>query len=61
MESAATDCKKKDDGNRQMVIDYSMTPNKFTELDNFPLPRIEEIVNKAAQFKFISKLDLKLA
>ena len=60
MESAAANCKK-DDGSRRMVIDYSMSINNFTKLDSFPLPKIEEIVNKVAQFKVISKLDLKSA
>ena len=38
-----------------------MTINKFTELDSFPLPKIDNIVNKVVNFKFISKLDLKSA
>ena len=44
-----------------MVIDYSCTINKYTHLDSYPLPKIDDIVNEVARFKFISKLDLKSA
>ncbi|XP_068200687.1 uncharacterized protein [Palaemon carinicauda] len=30
---------------RRMVVDYSRTINKFTELDAYPLPNIDEMVN----------------
>ena len=49
------------DGKDRMVIDYSRTINKFTHLDSYPLPKIDDIVNEVAKFKFISKLDLKSA
>ena len=35
---------------RRLVIDYSQTINRFTSLDAFPLPRINEIVNKIANY-----------
>ena len=35
---------------KRMVIDYSQTINKFTMLDAYPLPHIEEMVSKIAQF-----------
>ena len=36
----------KDENHRKrMVIDYSQTINKFTLLDAFPLPRIDDLVN----------------
>ena len=44
-----------------MYIDYSRTINLFTELDAYPLPSIESIVNKVAKWKRMSTLDLKLA
>ncbi len=44
-----------------MVIDSSQTINKFTQLDAFPLPRIEGIVNNVAQYKVFSTTDLRNA
>ena len=35
--------------------------NRFTQLDAYPLPRIDEIVNKVAKYKYFSTLDLKSA
>lgn len=46
---------------RRMVVDYSQTINRFTELDAFPLPRIDDIVNKVASYKVYSSIDLKSA
>jgi len=46
---------------RRLVIDYSETINKFTQLDAYPLPRIDDHVNKIAQYKVFSKIDLKSA
>ena len=46
---------------KRMVIDYSQTINKYTELDAYPLPRIDEMVNEIAQYKIFSTLDLKSA
>ncbi|XP_068240950.1 uncharacterized protein [Palaemon carinicauda] len=36
---------------RRMVVDYSRTINRFTELDAYPLPNIDEIVNNITQYK----------
>ena len=44
-----------------MAIDYSETINKFTLLDGYPLPRIDETVNKIAQYRFFSTIDLRSA
>ena len=44
-----------------MCIDYSRTINLFTELDAYPLPSIESIVNEVAKWKRISTLDLNSA
>lgn len=46
---------------KRMVIDYSQTINRYTQLDAYPLPRIEEMVGQVAQYKFFSTLDLRSA
>lgn len=46
---------------RRMVVDYSQTINRFTELDAFPLPRIEGIVNRVASYQVFSSIDLRSA
>ena len=46
---------------RRLVIDYSTTINRFTLLDAYPLPNIEELVNTVAQDKYCSSLDLRSA
>ena len=42
-----------------MVIDYSQTINRFTRLDAYPLPRIDEQINEIAKNKVFSTIDLK--
>ncbi|XP_047527311.1 uncharacterized protein LOC125064368 [Vanessa atalanta] len=46
---------------KRLVIDYSLTINRFTELDAFPLPSIESVIEKVAKFNFFSQIDLKSA
>jgi hypothetical protein len=46
---------------KRMVIDYSQTINKFTQLDAYPLPHIEEMVGNIAQYNIFSTLDLTSA
>lgn len=46
---------------RRMVIDYSQTINRYTELDAYPLPRIDDIVNAVASYEVFSSIDLKSA
>ena len=46
---------------KRLVIDYSQTINKFTQLDAYPLPRIDDQVNSIAQYKVFSTIDLKSA
>jgi len=46
---------------RRLVIDYSTTINRFTLLDAYPVPNIEELANTVAQDKFYSLLDLRSA
>ena len=35
---------------KRMVVDYSITTNRFTQQDAFPLPRINELVNSIAHY-----------
>ena len=53
----------KDDGThkRRMVIDYSDTINRFTELDAYPMPNVLEMVEKISQYKYFATFDLKSA
>jgi len=45
----------------RIVIDYSQTINRFTQLDAYPLPRIKYQVAELSKCKFFSTLDLKSA
>lgn len=51
------DCRHK----KRLVIDYSQTINRFTPLDAYPLPKIENIVNEVAKGMIYSTIDLKSA
>ena len=42
-----------------MVIDYSQTANRFTQLDAYPLPRIDDQINEIAKDNVFSAIDLK--
>ena len=44
---------------RRMVIDYSQTINRFTQLDAYPLPRIDDQINEIASNTVFSTIDLK--
>ena len=46
---------------KRLAIDYSQTINKYTFLDAYPLPKINEIVNKIARYRFFSTIDLQHA
>ena len=46
---------------KRMVIDYSQTVNKFTLLDAYPLPHMQDIVRRIAQYKVYLTLDLTSA
>ena len=43
---------------KRLAIDYSETINCFTLLDGYPLPRIDDTVNKIAQYRVFSSIDL---
>ena len=54
--------KPEDDFHRdRMAIDYSPTINKFTRLDAYPLPRMQDVVDFVAQYSVYSTLDLRSA
>ncbi|XP_068222901.1 uncharacterized protein [Palaemon carinicauda] len=46
---------------KRLCIDYSQTINQYTELDAYPLPRIEDMVHDLAKYKVFSTFDLKNA
>ena len=46
---------------KRLVIDYSQTINKFTQLDAYPLPNMDDLINKISQFKVFTSVDLKSA
>jgi len=48
-------------GKKRMCLDYSQTVNIFTNLDAYPLPRIDEMVNSLASYNTFSTFDLKSA
>ena len=44
---------------KRLVIDYSQTIYRFTTLNAYPLHRIDETVNRIAQYRVFSTIDLK--
>ena len=46
---------------KRLCVDYSQIINLYTELDAYPLPRIDTMINKLAQYKVFSTYDLKNA
>ena len=46
---------------KRLCIDYSQTINQYTDLDAYPLPRIDDMVNDLAGYKVYSTFDLKRA
>lgn len=46
---------------KRMVVDYSQTINRYTLLDAYPLPRMDDMIEKIAQYEYFSTLDLKSA
>ena len=45
----------------RMVVDYSQTVNRYTLLDAYPLPNINEQISEIAKWNVFSTLDLKSA
>ncbi|KAK3726270.1 hypothetical protein QZH41_003048 [Actinostola sp. cb2023] len=52
---------KDENHKKRLAIDYSQTINRFTLLDAFPLPRINDTINDIAQYRVFSTVDLKSA
>ena len=46
---------------RRLAIDYSQTINRFTNLDAYPLPKIDETISEIAKYRVYSTLDLRSA
>ena len=54
----------KDSFNRQrkrLCIDYSQIINIYTQLDAYPLPRIDDMINELSQYSVFSTFDLRSA
>ena len=46
---------------KRLTVDFSQTINKFTQLDAYPVPRIDDLIAKISEFKVFSSVDLKSA
>ena len=53
--------KNTENNKRRMCVDYPQTVNLFTELDAYPLPKIEFLVNKLAKYCVFSTFDFRSA
>ena len=54
----------KDEANRhkkRLCIDHSQTINIYTELDAYPLPRIDDMINELSKYRVFSTFDLRSA
>ena len=49
---------RKKDGSLRMCVDYR-TLNANTRVDRYPIPRIDELLDKLGKSKFFSSLDLQ--
>ena len=47
--------------NKILCIDYFQTINQYTDLDAYPLPQIDDMVNNLAAYKVYSTFDIKSA
>lgn len=46
---------KSESRKKHLAIDYSETINRFTLLEGYPLPRIDDTVNKIGQYRVFEK------
>ena len=44
---------------RRLCVNYSQTINQYTELDGYPLPRIDDMIKILANYKVFSTFELK--
>ena len=49
----------KESGKKRLCVDYSQTVNLVTQLDAYPLPRIDDLANKLSAYRVFSTFDLK--
>lgn len=52
---------KSDQHKKRIVTDYPQTFNTFTQLDAYPLPCIDDFINKIPQYRVFSKTDSRSA
>ena len=52
-------CKEPD--KKRLCVDYSQAINQYTELDAYPLPRIDDMINNLAHYNVFSTFDLRNA
>ena len=53
--------KEQENHKRRLVVDYAQTINKFTQLDAYPVPRMDDFINKVAKYRVFTSIDLKSA
>ena len=46
---------------KRLCVNYSQTVNMFTQIDAYPLPRIDNLVNKLSAYTVLSTFDLMSA
>ena len=46
---------------KRLCIDYSQTVNQYTEVDAYPLPRIDDMITNLSKYRVFSTFDLKNA
>ena len=46
---------------KRLCVDYSQTVNQYTDVDAYPLPRIDDMINNLAKYRVFSTFDLKNA
>ncbi|XP_031348472.1 uncharacterized protein K02A2.6-like [Photinus pyralis] len=49
----------KSNGKLRICADFKVTINKHVQIDDYPLPRFEDITSKLSRGKYFSKIDLK--
>ena len=49
------------EGKQRLCIDYSQTINLYTELDAYPIPRIDDMINNLAKYSMFTTFDLRSA
>ena len=48
---------KENQHKKRLVVDYSRTINRFTQLDAYPLPNIDTLINEIAQHNIFSTIE----